>query len=78
MESAAALRYWFGVPVAVVWRWRKAMGVSGRATTRGSRKAIRSAAVKGAAGMKLKEWNDSECYVKAAIAKRLRLRRGSQ
>src|SRR5271167_1560045 len=27
MESAAAIRHWWGVSVCVVWRWRKALGV---------------------------------------------------
>jgi hypothetical protein len=25
-ESAAVLRYWWGVSVGVVWRWRRALG----------------------------------------------------
>src|SRR4051794_24111840 len=28
-ESAAAVMFWWGVSVAVVWRWRKALGVRG-------------------------------------------------
>src|SRR5262245_8755265 len=51
-ESAVALRHWLGVSVGVVWKWRKAFGVGGRATTRGSRIAIHAAAVKGAAAIK--------------------------
>jgi hypothetical protein len=27
-ESAAAVRYWWGVSVAVVWKWRRALGVT--------------------------------------------------
>jgi hypothetical protein len=48
-ESALAIRHWWGVSVAVVWRWRKAMGVEGRAGTEGSRRLIQAAAAKGGA-----------------------------
>jgi hypothetical protein len=27
LESAAAIRHWWGVSVGVVWRWRKALGL---------------------------------------------------
>src|SRR5262245_32276512 len=67
-ESAAALGSWFGVSVTVVWRWRKEFGVGGRATTPGSRRAIRSAAVRGAAAMKAKVWTDEELDAKADAA----------
>jgi hypothetical protein len=40
-KSAAALRFWFGVTVGVVWRWRKVFGMGGRA---GTKRAIRGAA----------------------------------
>jgi hypothetical protein len=33
-ESAQALKYHFGVSDGVVWRWRKAFGVGGRATNK--------------------------------------------
>jgi hypothetical protein len=69
-ESAVALMYWFGVSTKAVWRWRKAFGVGGRATTPGSRKAIRSAAVKGAAAMRAKEWTEEELDRMAKAAKR--------
>ena len=42
-ESAAALRYWWGVSVGVVWRWRKAFAI-GRAGTEGSALLVRAAA----------------------------------
>jgi hypothetical protein len=50
-ESAAAVRWWWGVSVGVVWRWRKALGVT-RATNEGSRRLIRAAAEKGAAAQR--------------------------
>ncbi len=50
-ESAAALRYWFGVGVWAVWRWGKALAVP-RASTDGSRRLIRAAAEKGAARLR--------------------------
>jgi hypothetical protein len=46
-ESAAAVRHWWGVSVAVVWRWRRALGVT-RTNNEGSRR-IRAAAEAGAA-----------------------------
>ena len=73
-ESAAALRYWFGVSSGVVWKWRKSFGVGGHATTQGSKKAIRAAAKKGAAGVKAKVWTDAELDAKSALSKALRLR----
>ena len=73
-ESAAALRYWFGVGVTVVWKWRRTFGVGGRATTRGSRAAIRAAARAGAEAMKSRGWTTDERKAKAATARRIRLR----
>ena len=69
-ESAAALKYWFGVSAKVVWRWRATLQVGGRATTPGSRRAIRSAALKGAAAIKAKDWTDEELDRQAERAKR--------
>jgi transposase-like protein len=69
-ESAVALRYWFGVSVGVVWKWRRAFGVGGRATTPGSRRAVRAAALQGAAAVRAKEWTDEELDAKAEAAKR--------
>jgi hypothetical protein len=75
-ESATVLKYHFGVGDAVVWRWRKAFGVGGHATTKGSRRAIRAAAQKGAGAMKAKEWTDAELDAKSETAKRIGLRSG--
>jgi hypothetical protein len=46
-ESAAALRYWWGVSALVVWKWRKALGV-GRLNCPGSQRLIRAASEQGA------------------------------
>jgi hypothetical protein len=73
-ESAKSLKYWFGVSGLLVWKWRKTFGVGGRATTEGSRKAIRAAAKKGAKAIKAKEWTDDELDRKAETAKRLGLK----
>ncbi len=73
-ESAAALKYHFGASTTTVWKWRKAFGVGGRATTPGSASAIRAAAQKGADAVKAKEWTDAELNGKAATSKRLGLR----
>jgi hypothetical protein len=73
-ESAVALKVWFGASTTTVWAWRKAFGVGGRATTRGSRKAIRAAAIRGAAAVRAKEWTDAELDKKAATSKHLGLR----
>jgi hypothetical protein len=75
-ESAVALKHWFGVGTKAVWRWRKAFGVGGRATTKGSKRAIRAAAKKGAAAVKAKVWTDAELDVMAERAKRLGRRPG--
>ncbi len=73
-ESAAALKHWFGVSAVVVWKWRNAFGVGGRATTKGSKRAIRVAALKGAAAMKTKVWTAAERAACGARARRLGLK----
>jgi hypothetical protein len=75
-ESAMAIKYHFGVSDGVVWRWRKAFGVGGRATTKGSKRAIRAAAQLGADAMKAKEWTDDELDAKSARSKELGLKPG--
>jgi transposase-like protein len=75
-ESAAALKYHFGASTTTVWAWRKNFGVGGRATTKGSKRAIRAAAKLGAEAVKAKEWTDEELDQKAATAKRLGLKPG--
>ena len=73
-ESALALRYWFGVSVGVVWKWRREFGVGGHSTTPGSRIAMRGAALKAVAALKRKDWTDEELESKSELAKRLGLR----
>jgi hypothetical protein len=53
-ESAAALRYWWGVSESVVIRWRKALGV-GRLNCPGSQRLIRAASEQGAAQVRGQE-----------------------
>jgi hypothetical protein len=67
--SAEALKHWFGVGTHAAWQWRRAFGVGGHATTPGSRKAIRAAAIKGAAGTEAKEWTDAELDARAEAAR---------
>jgi hypothetical protein len=73
-ESAAALQHHFGVTGGVVWRWRKAFGVGGHATTKGSRRAIRTAAQAGAASVKAKVWTLAELRAKSVTSNKLGLR----
>jgi hypothetical protein len=54
-ESAAALRFWWGVGEKLVWKWRRALGV-GRTDNPGSARLIRAASQKGADEMKRKDW----------------------
>ena len=76
-ESAQALMYWFGVSDKVVWRWRKAFGVGGRVTTtKGTKRAVRAAALAGVTALKAKEWSDDELDVRAELSRRLGLRPG--
>jgi transposase-like protein len=73
-ESAVALRYWFGINPTSVWKWRREFGVAGHSTTPGTSKAIRGAALKGAAAQKEKDWTDEEREICSARAKHLGLR----
>jgi hypothetical protein len=47
LESAAAVRFWWGVSGLVIWKWRKALGV-GRMDNPGSRRLMLAASMKGA------------------------------
>jgi hypothetical protein len=67
-ESAAALKHWFGVGTKAVWNWRRAFKV-GRLGATGSRLAHRAACLKGAEGIKAKDWTDEELDAKSAAAK---------
>jgi hypothetical protein len=46
-ESSAAVRYWWGMSMGVVNRWRKALGVT-RTNNSGNQRLIRAASAKGA------------------------------
>jgi hypothetical protein len=54
-----ALRYWWGVSVGVVWRWRKALGV-GRMDNPSSARLIQTAARKGADATKERDCSKEE------------------
>jgi hypothetical protein len=54
-ESAAALRFWWGVGEPLVWKGRKALGV-GRTDNPGSARLIRAASQKGADSMRRNDW----------------------
>lgn len=73
-ESALALMHWFGVSVAVAWKWRKLFGVSGRATTNGSRMLQKATSKKGGAAMRAREWTPAERRARSRRAKRLKLK----
>jgi hypothetical protein len=47
-ESAAALRYWWGVSEFLVWKWRRALGVNCR-NCPGTQRLLRAASEQGAA-----------------------------
>src|SRR5262249_28431489 len=73
-ESAAAVMYWWGVSAGVVWRWRKALGVS-RTNNEGSQRLIQAAAEEGAAAMREREYTDEECDERSRRARELGLGR---
>jgi hypothetical protein len=58
-ESAAAIRYHWGVSAVVVWRWRKLLGVS-RTNNEGSSRLIRAAAEQGGVAKASREWTEEE------------------
>jgi hypothetical protein len=58
-ESAAAIRFWWGVSVGVVWRWRKALGV-GRMDNEGSARLMRAAAAMGGEAFGERGWTAQE------------------
>jgi transposase-like protein len=59
-ESAAAVRYWWGVSEGLIWRWRKLLGCGGRTGTPGSVRLITAAARLGGEAMAEREWTDEE------------------
>jgi hypothetical protein len=52
-ESAAAVRYWWGVSVGVVWRWRRALGAS-ETNNEGSRARLAGGGPSGSTGSPLR------------------------
>jgi hypothetical protein len=58
-ESAAAIIHWWRISACVVWRWRRAFGVT--KTNNGStNRLVRAAAAQGAEVIKAKEWMEEE------------------
>jgi hypothetical protein len=58
-EPAKALRYWFGISAATIWRWRKAFGISATGTP-GSAKMRSVLAVEQARKRGNKVWTDAD------------------
>jgi hypothetical protein len=73
-ESAAAVRYWWGVGAGVVGRWRKALGVT-RTNNEGSQRLIHAASERGAAVLRGQELSDEECDARSRRAIELDLKR---
>jgi hypothetical protein len=69
-ESAAAIHFWWGVSVGVVWRWRKAFSV-GRMDHEGIARLMRAAAEKGGEAFGARGWTEEErerlCQVNARL-----------
>jgi hypothetical protein len=73
-ESAAAVCYWWGVSEGVVWRWRKALGVT-RTNNEGTRQLIQAAAEAGAEALRYRGLSDEQCEERSRTAIRLNLKR---
>lgn len=74
-ESAAAIKYHFGVSATVVWRWRRRfIPGQGHVRTPGDQATHRRLSAAGAAAMKAREWTDEERDARAGLSKRLGLR----
>ncbi len=76
-ESAAAVRFWWGVSVGVVHRWRRAFGI-GRMDNPGSRRLFRAAAEKGARRATWVEWTPEARERKRRINREQNLGRNLQ
>jgi hypothetical protein len=72
-ESASAIVYWWGVDQGVVWRWRKALGVT-RTNNEGSRLLNQAAAAAGGEAMRKRGLSDEECDERSLAAVRLNLK----
>jgi hypothetical protein len=73
-ESAAAVKFWWGVGDLVVWKWRKALGVT-RTNNPGTHRLVQAAAEAGAAVMSRREYTPEECAERWERAVRLNLGR---
>jgi hypothetical protein len=73
-EAAAAICFWWGVSEGVVWRWRKALGVT-RTNNEGSQRLIQAAAEQGSAAAKERGITDAECDERSRRALELGLAR---
>jgi hypothetical protein len=71
-ESAAAIRYWWGVNVSTMAWWRRALGV-GWTDSPGSRRLRQAASDAGALALKLNGLPDAVCDRMSERAKRLNL-----
>jgi len=72
-ESASAIAYWWRVSEGVVWRWRKALGVT-RTNNEGSLLLIHAAAAAGGEAMRERGLSDEECDERSRAAVRLNLK----
>jgi len=72
-ESASAIAYWWRVSEGVVWRWRKALGVT-LTNNEGSRLLIQAAATAGGEAMRERGLTEEECDARGRAAIRLNLK----
>ena len=73
-ESAAAVRYWWGLSVSTVWKMRKALSVT-RTNNEGTQRLVWHAAIRGAEAVKAREWTDEERAAKRRLNAELNLGR---
>jgi hypothetical protein len=71
-ESAAALRYWWGVGEHAVWHWRRELGVS-RTSNPGSQRLIQAASEAGASVTRGKPLGPAEVERRRQTAQQLNL-----
>jgi hypothetical protein len=73
-ESAAAVRYWWGLSVSTVWKMRKALGVT-RTNNEGTQRLVWHAAVRGAEAVKARAWTERERAARRRLNAELNLAR---
>src|SRR5262245_59594788 len=71
-ESAAAIMRWWGVTAGVVWRWRKALGVT-RTNNEGSRRLVRATSAEGGAASQARVVTEEQREHRRRTAERLNL-----